>query len=355
MLTLAFNIQPAKAGGTITIKADGSIDPLTAPIRRDGDVYTLTVDISSDADGIVIERDNMILDGADYTVQGAWASEGIGLMGRSNVTIRNVNISAFLYGVYLDSSSNSSVSGNTITNSYFSVYLDSSSNNSIGGNNITDDIDGVCLHSSSSNSVNGNYIANDGAGIYHNVHGVYLYSSSNNSISGNDITANSWDGIRLEGYSDNNSISGNNITNNGIGITLYGSSDNKIYHNNFIINQHQVASAGSINVWDDSYPSGGNYWSDYNGSDANHDGIGDTPYVIDANNKDNYPLMPPPVPGDINGDSRVNLEDLVLLALAYGSKPGDPNWNRYADIDGDNIVGLSDLAILAQHYGQHNP
>jgi len=46
-------------------------------------------------------------------------------------------------------------------------------------------------------------------------------------------------------------------------------------------------------VWDDGYPSGGNYWSDYNGTDANHDGIGDTPYVIDANNADNYPLMTP--------------------------------------------------------------
>jgi hypothetical protein len=39
------------------------------------------------------------------------------------------------------------------------------------------------------------------------------------------------------------------------------------------------------------YPSGGNYWSDYKETDANHDGIGDTPYVIDANNTDNYPLM----------------------------------------------------------------
>jgi len=44
---------------------------------------------------------------------------------------------------------------------------------------------------------------------------------------------------------------------------------------------------------DYGYPSGGNYWSDYNGTDANHDGIGDTPYVIDTKNADNYPLMTP--------------------------------------------------------------
>jgi hypothetical protein len=55
-----------------------------------------------------------------------------------------------------------------------------------------------------------------------------------------------------------------------------------------------------VEVEDNGYPSGGNYWSDYNGTDMYHgpyqnqtgsDGIGDTPYVIDANNTDNYPLM----------------------------------------------------------------
>jgi len=72
---------------------------------------------------------------------------------------------------------------------------------------------------------------------------------------------------------------------------LASSSNNSIYHNNFN-NTQQVSSDGtSTNVWDDGYPSGGNYWSDYNGTDANHDGIGDSAYVIDANNTDNYPLM----------------------------------------------------------------
>jgi hypothetical protein len=61
------------------------------------------------------------------------------------------------------------------------------------------------------------------------------------------------------------------------------------------------------------------------------------------------------IPGDLNGDFKVNLEDLVQLALAYGSKPGDPNWNPNADIDNSGTVGLSDLVILAQHYGQQYP
>jgi hypothetical protein len=61
------------------------------------------------------------------------------------------------------------------------------------------------------------------------------------------------------------------------------------------------------------------------------------------------------IPGDINLDREVNLADLVLLAQAYGSKPGDSNWNPNADINGNGIVDLADLVILAQHYGQHNP
>ena len=52
-----------------------------------------------------------------------------------------------------------------------------------------------------------------------------------------------------------------------------------------------VGGLSTGNVWDDGYPSGGNYWDNYTGVDSNHDGIGDTPYIIDADNVDNYPLM----------------------------------------------------------------
>ena len=61
------------------------------------------------------------------------------------------------------------------------------------------------------------------------------------------------------------------------------------------------------------------------------------------------------IPGDINGDFKVTLTDLVLLANAYGSKPGDAKWNPNADINGNGLVDLTDLGILALHYGQHYP
>src|SRR5271157_2901638 len=60
--------------------------------------------------------------------------------------------------------------------------------------------------------------------------------------------------------------------------------------------------------------------------------------------------------GDLNGDGKVGLDDLVLLAQAYGSKPGDANWNPLADIAPPyGIIGLTDLVTMATHYGQHYP
>lgn len=79
------------------------------------------------------------------------------------------------------------------------------------------------------------------------------------------------------------------------------SSGNTIYHNNFMDGNCRIAQ-GYPNVWDDGYPSGGNYWSSYTAADAYHgpnqdipggDGIGDSPYVFNADNIDHYPLMHP--------------------------------------------------------------
>ncbi|MCK4478072.1 hypothetical protein KAU88_06060, partial [Candidatus Bathyarchaeota archaeon] len=68
MLALAFSIQPVGATATIYIRADGSVDPDTAPISSSDNItYTFTDDIY---DEIVVERDDIVVDGAGYTVQG---------------------------------------------------------------------------------------------------------------------------------------------------------------------------------------------------------------------------------------------------------------------------------------------
>ena len=272
MLTLAFNIQPIRASGTIYIKADGSVDPLTAPIWTvDNVTYTFTGNIS---DSIVVERSNIIIDGAGYSVEGDGSGDGFSIYSISNVTIKTANIRGFTYSIYLESAHYIAISGNNITaNNYDGIGLYDSSNNTISGNSIT----------------------------VNNWFGIGLYYSSNNTISQNNIT-NNYDGIALY-YSLNNNISRNSVTNNAeYGIALYYSSTNSIFHNNFVDNTCQVYIESSVNVWDDGYPSGGNYWSNYteidnyrgsNQNDPGSDGICDTAYTIDDNNRDNYPLTKP--------------------------------------------------------------
>jgi len=259
ILTLTFNVQPAKASGTVYIRADGSVDPPVAPILNVGNVsYTFTDDIY---DSIVVERDNVVIDGDGYTVKGT--GNGIYLSGRSNVTIKNMEIKAFGYGIRLVRSSDNSISGNNITASAFlGILLCESSNNTISGKNINKNEEGIALWGLS------NY----------------------NSISGNNITANNGSGIELE-WSSNNAVSGNNtIAHNRWGISLAYSSNNIFYHNNFINNtNHASTDDNSVNAWDNGVE--GNYWSNYTGVDANGDGIGDTPYEINENNTDRYPLM----------------------------------------------------------------
>ena len=154
---------------------------------------------------------------------------------------------------------------------------------------------GIYLYNSNNSRIE-NVIASN------NCYGIYLPYSSNNTISNNNISSNNYHGIYL-GYSGGNTISNNNISSNiGDGIHFYHSSGDIIYLNNFINNTDNVYSFCSTNIWNSTskitYTYNGktytnylgNYWSDYTGSDADGDGIGDTPYSIDED-RDNYPLM----------------------------------------------------------------
>jgi hypothetical protein len=145
-------------------------------------------------------------------------------------------------------------------------------------------------------------------------------------------------------------------------ITLSQSS-NIIFHNIFANNTQQAQVLNSpSNSWDNGHPSGGNYWSDYVGWDVfsgpyqnetGSDGIGDLPYVIDAENQDRYPFAPTRIPGDVNGDGYVGIDDIFLIASHFGQERGQPGWNPIYDINSDGYVGIDDILTAAQHFGQH--
>ncbi|MEM2567004.1 MAG: NosD domain-containing protein, partial [Candidatus Bathyarchaeia archaeon] len=247
---------------------------------------------------------------------------GIEIYNSSNIRILSNNIEKSRLGVIVNGYYNYVLKNNVTANYFYGIAVGGSYNNisennviangrgiSIGGtynyacaNNITKNGEGILLGGTC------NYIV--GNNITANKDGIYIGSSTSNLIFGNIITKNSDYGVFL-GDSSYNTIYGNNITKNTYGIYYGRSSDNKFYHNNLIDNARQIYDRAwdvdvqipkSTNVWNNWYPSGGNYWSDYKGVDkyngpyqniSGSDGIGDTPYLIDKNNKDMYPLINP--------------------------------------------------------------
>ena len=275
-----------------------------------------------------------------------------------NTTITNNDIRDNYAGVFVWHSLENVVANNKIKNNSFGIGIYEAIYNNISHNTMSNNTGGIWL-GSGGNNVSSNIISLNWA------YGVQIDDSFFNTVDGNVIEHNGY-GIELQGRSNN--ITENTIRNNECAISIGGSEDNSIYHNNFMNNTEQVEKGlGYYNIWDNGYSSGGNYWSDYNGTDSSwgpgqnktgRDGIGDTPYVVDDNDRDNYPLMSPyeywssPIPGDINKDTKVNHKDLLTLAAAYGSSSDKPNWNPNTDMNEDGEVNHKDLLILASNYGK---
>jgi len=122
--------------------------------------------------------------------------------------------------------------------------------------------------------------------------GIRSWNSEGTIITGNRITNNKENGINFAG-SPNAYIVGNAITGNKeYGIKLSGSTNTTIYHNNFVDN----IKPGIVLSFDRVYWNNGtegNYWNEYTGTDADGDGIGDTPYSNIYAITDSCPLMEP--------------------------------------------------------------
>ena len=223
LLILVFGVVPARTSSLPKyIPGDMEIGTWD-PIKR---IYTLTKDING---SIEIVEDNLTLDGASHKINGM--GYGIYLFQRSNVTVKNCNISDFFIAIFCSSGSSNALTNNIIENS---VY-------------------GICLKSSSFNTLIDNILSN-------NCYGMHINSSSFNTLIDNTVS------------------------NNQFGIYLFNCNGNKTYNNNFMNNLMQVfcIDIGSDNKFFLDKIFGGNYWSNWTKPDDDNDGFVDYPYVFSS-------------------------------------------------------------------------
>jgi parallel beta-helix repeat protein len=328
---------------SIYIRADGSVEG-TDKIQRNGDLYTFTSDIVNNS--LVVLRDNILIDGQNFTIHGnhpSSSSVGISLSARNNITIRQIVVTNFQTGINLENTSQSKVINCSITtnNWEIGISLTNSTSNIISNNAVysnvsyySHSISGIALGNSSNNTISENRVtgsfykginldrSNNNTLSVNSVtkseYGMDLHLSNNNNLVGNTVSStvrvisrgvypDSGTGIWLEVNSTYNQIHKNNIENNGEAMRIWDfSSNNMIYENNLMNNTSQISiiTRGEFelrytpipNSWDNGTV--GNYWSDYltkypNATEIDNSGIGDTPYLIDENNIDNHPLMKP--------------------------------------------------------------
>lgn len=172
--------------------------------------------------------------------------------------------------------------------------------------------------------------------LSNNVGGIGLLLSANFTISNNIMSSNVFYGVGLA-YSTNGTITNGDFSNSFTGIYMNSSANISVHHNNFVNNTlHAYDDGGPENSWDDGYPSGGNYWDNYTGVDQRSgpnqdqpgsDEIGDSPYDIDSDSRDRYPLMSPvgvvsPQPpvllsADLSGQNFEN------VSLSWAPSPDD--------------------------------
>lgn len=321
-----YNETVLEINRAVTIKGEdvkNTIVNLTPPLRNFtcimGHVHW------EPSDAIKVNTDNVKISDLAISTAGSISGNGDGIELVSNII--NVTMSARLTGNKITVARNTinaddwRVTGSDLTLAQNTISPRGKEVHSDGNNcNITENaINGTLWLTGSSNRVIGNsYEAlfspqGDSNVISHNSGPISLgnsaYSCSNNIVSGNLIKGPSVWGIWIGAHCNSNLFIDNYFADEGydpIGgsfntaINFGGDNsigtNNTFYHNAFVNNQANVKFNNGMvisgNNWDNGIQ--GNYWSDYNGSDTDGDGVGDIPYIINSANSDDHPLITQP-------------------------------------------------------------
>ena len=303
---------------TLIVDADGSADFSTIQGALDDAISGDTILVRSGTypESVDISKSSITLQGQDREttiINDVWGSD-ISDFTFSGFTTSEVVIEGYSVNVRIE---NNIIKGN------YDLFHDNDAYTGIkifgDSNNITDNI--VI-------GIEGYYPVYLFDGFYM---GVGIFGDSNIIMNNTILGANFFGYIRITFpvlriynymgvgiFGDSNNVTDNKILNTFVALGIDGI-DNLVDNNEFV-NKIQSVDVifGSDVTW--NLDSNGNYWSDYIGIDENQDGIGDSPYIIDENNQDNYPLMEMSVP-DLDNDGIYNDIDSCPLDFSSDSFP----------------------------------
>jgi parallel beta-helix repeat protein len=200
---------------------------------------------------------------------------------------------------------NTTIEKSTISNNTVAIRLGGGDNNTVIGNNILSNALGIYFKGASDGSISQNSINGQGALLTDYVSPNFLpfnYSYWRREFT-LELSQMNVAGILIGG--NDNTVFDNDVTHNSGGVAIGPGSGNVFFNNNIYNNTLYQATGRTGNLWNSSYPTGGNYWNGYTGTDVysgpnqdqpGSDGIGDTAYTVfrgPLEVVDNYPLMAP--------------------------------------------------------------
>jgi parallel beta-helix repeat protein len=368
-------IDDFQVGTTLHIRNDvtgGDCEQLGAWDPSTG-TCTLTSDSSSHR--IIIEGDNVTLDGAGHLLD-ARSDAHIAVLvdGGSGVTVRNMHIKWWDVGIEVDGpGTGNSLVDNNFERTITGIHNVGSADCTITGNTMTDAFYAGILGGGPEGAyIAGNDISGEGFGIY-------LSDSTSNVIADNRITGVLW-GLNLLRV-DNSTIRGNHLSGNESGVSLGSSSDdqffdntienstvaglmrftneplspgNLFYHNSFLNNAAQVLDdVGAGSSFSLPAPVGGNYWSDWTGPDSDGDGFVDTPYVFNSAQDDlpwaaSYGWERPALSLSLASVYWRNLPDYLagLLSVDYALGNAGPDAFAVQVVDAQGSGGVATVTSM---------